>query len=749
MKVCFLWHMHQPYYKDPVSGSYILPWVRLHAIKNYVALPRIFRGFPKVRHTFNLVPSLLIQVKDYVENGASDAFLDISRKNALDLSKEEREFILKNFFSAFAPTMILPQPRYAELFRGHESALRSLGGGAGAYGSSEYTDLVSLFNLTWFHPLLREEDPELSRLWKKGGSYTEKEKHYILDRQIQVMGEVFEEYRKLEHEDGGELSSTPMYHPILPLLIDNRSALDARPDAPLPSRPFAYPRDARRQLEEGREVFRNLFGAYPKGLWPSEGSVSPAMIEMATEAGFKWVATDESLLSKALGRPIYRDSDGVPLEPCWFYKPYSARTGSGEVKMVFRDHHLSDLIGFEYSRWDANDAANNFIHTLRMICKKIESRSSDSSHEDFIVPVILDGENAWEYYYDSGTYFLKTLLSKLSDLSTDIECLPLGEAISRIKSTEALPKIPTGSWIDGTFNVWIGHPEDHAAWDLLSRARSIWEAKAIPFENQGVPMPEALKRAEGHLFAAEGSDWCWWYGDEHFTPHGAEFDLLFRNNLKAAYLAMGMDVPDVLEIPICKRKKASETETKNLISASGSYIQPSIDGVVTSYLEWSAATAYVPDSGFGSMHRAGQQILASFCFGFSKDVLYFRFDLEPSAIERANELEFEILFPAKDRKVRGDIANRGSSSWSFQRIEETLDALPETPAGTGHSIKAAFNRVIEIGVPVDLLGCRADERIEFFLVIQPKGTIGERWPQFGTFSAELAGADFEGRNWSV
>jgi len=754
MKVCFLWHMHQPYYKDPVSGSYILPWVRLHAIKNYVAIPRIFRGFPKIRHTFNLVPSLLIQVKDYVENGASDAFLDVSRKNALDLSKEEREFILKNFFSAFAPTMILPQPRYAELFRDHESALRFLGGkggGGATYGSSEYTDLVSLFNLTWFHPILREEDPELSRLWKKGGRYTEKEKHYILDRQIHVMGEVFEEYRKFEIEDGGELSSTPMYHPILPLLIDNRSALDARPDAPLPSRPFAYPRDARRQIEEGREVFRNLFGVYPRGLWPSEGSVSPATIEMAAKSGFQWVATDEALLSKALGKPVYRDSDGVPLEPSWFYKPYIARTGSGDIKMVFRDHHLSDLIGFEYSRWDANDAASNFVHTLRMIYKKIESCGSGSSSKDFIVPVILDGENAWEYYYDSGTYFLNTLLRKLSELSPDIECVPLSEAVSQIKSSEALPEIPTGSWIDGTFNIWIGHPEDHAAWDMLSRARSIWEVKAIPFENQGVPLPEALKRAEEHLFVAEGSDWCWWYGDEHFTPHGPEFDRLFRNNLKAAYIAMGLDAPDVLEIPIANREKTSDT--KDFISASGSYIQPNIDGLVTSYLEWSAATVYVPDSGFGSMHRVGKLILASFCYGFSKDVLYFRFDLDSAAIECVKEFEFELLFPAKDRKVCGVISTEDKASvWSFQEIgggTETQDMFLEAQDNAGHSIAAAFNKVIEIGVPVDLLDCRADERIKFFLVIQPKGTIGERWPLYGTFSAELAGPDFEERNWGV
>ena len=748
MKVCFLWHMHQPYYKDPVSGSYILPWVRLHAIKNYVALPRIFRNFPNVRHTFNLVPSLLMQVKDYVENGASDTFLDVSRKNALDLSRDEREFILKNFFSAFAPTMILPQPRYAELYRGHESALRSISreGGIGTYGSSEYTDLVSLFNLTWFHPILREEDPELSRLWRKGGGYTEKEKQYILDRQIYVMNEVFEEYRKFESKDGGELSSSPKYHPILPLLIDNRSALDARPDAPLPSRLFAYPRDAWRQLEDGREVFRTLFGSYPKGLWPSEGSVSPAMVEMAANAGFQWIATDEALLSRVMRKSILRDADGVPFEPAWFYRPYTAQTVSGETKMVFRDHHLSDLIGFEYSRWDANDAVSNFSHILQMIHRKIESSGTNLSQDDFIVPIILDGENAWEYYYDSGTYFLNALLSKLSSLSPNIEFVPLGEAISKVKSSDMLPEIPTGSWIDGTFNVWIGSREDHIAWEMLSRARAAWEAKAVPFESKGVALPKMLKQAEEYLFVAEGSDWCWWYGDEHFTPHAPEFDMLFRNNLKAAYIAMEIDVPDALEIPITNIKREKDSEEKNLIVAPGSYIQPKIDGMVNSYLEWSDATEFVPDSGFGSMHRAGKLILASFCYGFSKDLLFFRFDLNPEAMESISEFEFEILFPVKNRKVKGEISKDAVSAanWRIFEINETQDA-----SGVNNSIDAAYKKVLEVGVPIDLIGCCVDKRLEFFLMIQPKGAIGERWPLYGTFSAELAGADFEDRNWSV
>jgi alpha-amylase/alpha-mannosidase (GH57 family) len=742
--------MHQPYYKDPETGTYVLPWVRLHAIKDYVSLPRIFREYPNVRHTFNIVPSLIIQVRDYVENGAEDHFLTVSRKNALDLTKDEQEYLLRNFFSAFAPTMILPQPRYAELYHRREEALRSLArnGGAGVFGASEYTDLVALFNLTWFHPIHLAEDPYLSRLWQKGGGYTESEKTYILDRQIHVMGDMLEEYRKLERQDGGELSASPMYHPILPLLIDNRSARDAFPGVSLPDRPFAYPRDAQRQLEKGREIFRDLFGAYPNGLWPSEGSISPATLEMAAKSGFRWAATDEMLLSKALGKPIYRDAGGIPLEPQWLYLPYSVHTPSGDIKMLFRDHHLSDLIGFEYSRWDPVDAAKNFIHHLRGIYNNLNNGGSNPEDSDHIVPVILDGENAWEYYRDSGIHFLRALLSRLEELRPEIECVPISEALERTRSSPVLQHVPTGSWIDGTFHIWIGHHEDHAAWDMLSRARHLWDTLAIPLEAQGKELPENLMKAQEYLFVAEGSDWCWWYGDDHYTPHGPEFDRLFRNNVKAAYLAMGANPPDILDIPIGKPEKIPDG--KNFIPAPRSYFRPSIDGLISSYLEWSAASVYVPNPEFGSMHRAGRLLLSRFYYGFSEDMVYFRLDLDPVATESSNRIDLELVFPSKNRKVRGEINLPAKDSrWTFAEIGDSHDNASGARNFPLDSLSMAYSKVVEIGVPFDSLQCWNDDRLDFFIAIQPAGTLGERWPLYGTFSAELPGTDFEERMWDV
>ncbi len=750
LRVCFLWHMHQPYYKDPETGTYILPWVRLHAIKDYAALPKIFRGHPGVRHTVNLVPSLLIQVRDYVENGAEDLFLSISRKNALDLTKEENEFLLRNFFSAYAPTMILPQSRYADLFRGHESALRSLerkNGGPGGYGASEYTDLVTLFNLTWFHPLFREEDPELSRIWRKGRGFTEREKGYVLDRQIDVMSRVIPEYRKLAGEDGGELSSSPMYHPILPLLIDNGAARDALPSAILPGLPFTWPEDARIQLEKGRGVFRDLFGSDPAGLWPSEGSISPATLEMARNTGFRWAATDEILLSRAFGKPIIRDPEGTPVEPDWFYRPYAAQTKGGPFPVFFRDHHLSDLIGFEYSRWDAHDAANNFINNIKNIYTKLSTTKSDNSISEYVIPVILDGENAWEYFHDSGMVFLNTLFSKLNNMSPDIEYSTLSEAIGKIDEVRELPSIPTGSWIDGTFNIWIGHPEDHAAWEMLSRVRAILELKSTSGASVVPEKPVDLEKAREYILVAEGSDWCWWYGEDHFTPHGPEFDRLFRNNIKASYKALGEDSPDYMDIPIIKTDRI--VQEKNVIPSPGSFIDPRIDGLVTSYFEWNSAAKVVPSPGFGAMHRAGHVILSCFYYGFSGDELFFRFDLDKIAIENIRKIELEILFQGKSLKFRSVIDPIGGvCTCSFQNIGESGDPqVCDVSGAIAQGVRAAFRNVLELAIPFDSLGCRSDERLEFFVTIQIPGSFGERWPIYGTFSAELPGKDFSERMW--
>jgi predicted glycosyl hydrolase (DUF1957 family) len=565
-----------------------------------------------------------------------------------------------------------------------------------------------------------------------------------------VMGRVIDEYRKLSRDDGGELSSSPMYHPILPLLIDNRSALDALPGAALPGLPFSWPADARIQLERGRGVFHDLFGTDPAGLWPSEGSISPAALEMACETGFRWAATDEILLARAFGKGVRRDSGGIPIEPDWFYRPYAAVTKSGSIPVFFRDHHLSDLIGFEYSRWDAHDAANNFIHNLKGIYDRLSSCTSGNSDDEFVVPVILDGENAWEYFHDSGVTFLNVLLSKLDKLRPNIEFITLSDALAEVGEVRQLPTIPTGSWIDGTFHIWIGHQEDHSAWEMLSRARTLLESKSKTSSKDGNAEPADLQKARDYLLVAEGSDWCWWYGDDHYTPHGPEFDRLFRHNIKAAYKAMGVIPPDSIDIPIIKSDRIFQE--KNVIPAPRSYIQPRIDGAVTSYFEWNSSRKVVPAPGFGTMHRAGHVILSCFYYGFSVDEIFFRFDLDKVAVENVREIELEILFQEKSVKFNSILDPINSRfTYSFLKIEESGEATAtaEDPSMHPGNVRAAFETVLELAIPIDALDCRRDERLEFFVTIQIAESFGERWPIYGTFSAELPGADFAVRMWQA
>ncbi len=749
LSVCFLWHMHQPYYRDPENGLPILPWVRLHAVKDYVALPRIFRRFPGIRHTVNLVPSLLLQLLEYVERGVGDRFLELSRKSSLDLTREEERFLLRNFYSANPSTMILPHPRYADLFRRREGALRTVGraGASGGFGASEYTDLVTLFNLAWIHPMHRREDPELARLYRKEGGFSEREKQYVLDRQIDIMETVIPEYRRLVREDGGELSCSPFYHPILPLLVDNRAAQDALPGAPLPSVPFSHPDDAELQLRKGRLLFEELFGSSPAGLWPPEGSVSPEALNLAAKTGYRWGATDEILLSKAIGKPVHRDPAGVPQDPEWLYRPYSAVTPSGEIRILFRDHHLSDLIGFEYSRWRPDEAARNFCNIIEGIYHKLSSVDSPSRNEEYLVPVILDGENAWEYFPDSGESFLCALFDRLGSLSPGIECVPVSEAIARTGESEPLPGIPTGSWIDGTFNIWIGHREDLDAWEMLARARNLLERKMEKARAAGTGIPQSLDSALEHLLVAEGSDWCWWYGEDHFTPHGPEFDLLFRNRIRAAYREMGESPPDRVDIPIVRPDKIPTA--RNHLESPSWYIRPRVDGKTSSYFDWSGATRYLPASEFGAMHLATDPVLTCLYYGFDEETLYLRFDLHARIFDPPQvPIEVEILFPEKLRKIALVLSPADDSvQGAIGSIGESPD--PVHPGTFPEGFRIAFPKRLELGIPFQELACEGDDRIRFSLSLRPQGTIGERHPAYGTFLADLPGNEFEERMWEI
>ncbi|MEW6585888.1 MAG: glycoside hydrolase family 57 protein, partial [Nitrospirota bacterium] len=604
LHIAFIWHMHQPFYKDPVTGVYRLPWVRLHGTKDYPDMAEILRDFPLIRQTVNFTPSLLEQITDYAENNARDYYLELSIKQASELTHEERIFMLENFFLANWDTMIKPFPRYYEILskRGFHLIRSDLTRLARYFTVSDFLDLQVLFNLCWIDPLFRRRDSQLSALAEKGRDFTEEDKKLVLDKQSSILKEIIPLYGEMARSGQIELSVSPFYHPILPLLCDTNVAKIALPDIHLPRQRFSYPEDARQQIRMGIDYFEKIFGYRPHGMWPSEGSVSEEVARIASEAGMEWIATDEDILAISTGKQI-RDSARNLIEPEMLYSPHRF----GNVSLIFRDHVISDLIGFIYSKWDARAAAQDLINRLVAASRRVRS---DKPH---LVSIILDGENAWEYYANDGYDFLKYLYEGLSR-EERLKTCTVSEFLNTHGRGDPLRRLHPGSWIYANYAVWIGHDEDNRAWDYLTETRKELELF------QKMHPEKDLSVAWKSIYIAEGSDWNWWYGDEHTTETQKDFDELFRTNLMNVYREIGGEIPPDLFIPVLREDRS----VAPAVMIRG-FIQPKIDGLVTSYYEWyQGAQMDIRKSG-GSMHKA-ESLLSSLYYGFNKDTLYLRLD---------------------------------------------------------------------------------------------------------------------------
>src|SRR6185437_1304772 len=420
IKLCFLWHMHQPLYKDLASGEYKLPWARLHALKDYYGMVKILDDFPEIHQTFNLVPSLLLQIEDYASGKAADPFLRLALKKAEDLEPDEKEFILRYFFQANPEHAIGRYPRYAELFRIMQQCDMNTQCGAGSFDTQMIRDVQVLSQIAWFDEEFLRNDPEIRELLARGREFRVEDQILAGSKQLQALANVIPAYGDFYRTGQIELSTSAFYHPILPLLCDSNVANVSHPYVPLPPQ-FSYPGDAEEQLRRARAYFQDKFGMEPAGLWPSEGSVSDQTLELAAKLGFQWTASDDAVLAKTLGQAVSVENT---------YRPYIWRRGGRELKVVFRDHRLSDLIGFVYSRMEAREAVEHFMNELRKNCAPILK-----SGRDAVVPIILDGENAWESYSDNGRAFLRELYGQISEHS-QMQAMTISEALKTMEPRE-------------------------------------------------------------------------------------------------------------------------------------------------------------------------------------------------------------------------------------------------------------------------------------------------------------------------
>jgi alpha-amylase/alpha-mannosidase (GH57 family) len=728
-RVALLWHMHQPFYQDLVTGEHILPWVRLHGLKDYWGMVALLREFPSVRATFNLVPSLLVQLDAFAKDEARDPHLELGLKFADQLSEDERAFCVENFFHAHRPRMIDPYPRYAELLekRGSVGVGLSARAQAALFTTDDIRDLQVWHKLVWMDPFYLDEDPRLRRLVDKGRDFTEADKQTLRAVELEILQRVVPEYRAAVERKQIEISTSPFYHPILPLLCNTDVYLRTHPSSRMPRERFRHPEDAMEQLRRAVELHERLFGQRPDGLWPSEGSVSDDMVPLVVQAGFKWMATDEEILARTLGRGISRDGGGNVEQPDLLYRPYAVGRGGATVACGFRDHSVSDLIGFVYSSWSPDHAAGSFIDRLVEAGRRYAAQTNGGEATIF---VILDGENAWEHYEGQGRPFLRALYGRLA-AHPELKTVTMAEACATAR--EPLPSIFPGSWINGDFYIWIGHADDHRAWTQLVDARRALDAVPPGLSEL------SLARAREEMLIAEGSDWFWWYGDDHSSDHDLEFDELFRRHVRNVYRALELPIPEELFVSnITTQPPAIE------IQQPTGFIRPTIDGRVTSYFEWVGAGCFEISDRAGAMHQVSAQEagLSVIEFGFDLNSLYLRVDgTSPMRELLGNGFEVSIKFlkPAGLRVVIDRLGTRLSARRDDGVWIVRLGAEPVAAVGT----------VVEARIPFADIGVHAAEALAFVVAITSGELEVQRYPKHRPIEIEVPGPGFVATNWTA
>ena len=529
-----------------------MPWAWLHATKDYLEMAEHFERHPTMRGTINLVPSLVKQIEEYIAGDAHDRVLDLMTKDAETLWAGDQIFMLDNFFIAHRELAIDRSPRYRELY---EKAYFRGADRQSNFDTQDYRDLAVQYSLAWTGEIARNREPFRSLVEKDRG-YSEEDKQLLARAQMENVRRIIPLHRELAERGQIELTTSPFYHPIVPLLIDTDCARDAMPNVLLPQHRFQAPEEANEQIRRAREFFKNNFGIEPKGMWPSEGSLSWDAITLIRKNGFEWTATDEAVLRNTIGTESTLIGNIAIKHEHAKYFPWLAKTSEGEITLFFRDHSLSDDIGFTYQTWDTNDAVQNFVHNILHIRSELVNEYGQDVLQEACIPVILDGENCWEYYWNNGFEFLDRLYAALTS-TPDIQPVTFSEAIAG-SQRDALPrltKLTAGSWIEGNFQIWIGHPEDNAAWDALYAAKQA-------LDEARTHNATSTEAAHEELMIAEGSDWNWWYGDNHFSEQQNIFDELYRIHLSEVYRNLDLPIPENLKHPIIGQTSNGSTVAK-------------------------------------------------------------------------------------------------------------------------------------------------------------------------------------------
>jgi len=690
--------MHQPYYRDTITGESAMPWVRLHGIHSYYDMLRLYQRFPAVHGTINFVPSLVEQLLAYTEQGKSDAFLDHTLIPANDLTIQHKAFLLRHFFMTNPDRKILPYGPYNRLYArlGLDRSNIDYNQAVRFFSTQDYLDLQIYYNLVWFGFAAREELPDINLMLASGGHFTEEDKLAVVEMQRTILKKLLEELRRTAESQNVEICTTPYFHPIFPLLIDTDIAKRSNPKAPLPPR-LRAPDIARHQLNRGLECMERWVGKRPRGMWPAEGSVCPEMIPMLAEAGVQWIATDDRVLARSLP-PDQRDIS--------MHQPFRASYAGSSVGIVFRDHGLSDLISFTYSRMPTASAVTDFMRHL----KDIDDLAKGAPR---LVTVILDGENPWEFYPESGKEFLTELFTTLE--KEGIKTTTVGEYISQFEPAKTIETLYSGSWIDANFNIWIGKPQKNQAWGYIKRTIDETGDSMGPEARAADP---AVARAFESLCAACGSDWFWWYDDDFESAFKADFDRIFRGHLKNAFTQLGRDIPLYLFEPIYR----FEAPADSLVEPPGC-IDPVIDGKESFFFEWSNASHIDVGGGKGgAMALTSSDPFESIWFGFNDRALFLR-------IDPMNEEQGFALSDGESLAIRL-YDGGGRYKFVFSQSEGRITAVAHGDGGKliePQPSRFAAGKIFEFGIEFAELKLKPGDRVTLTITLHSQGVEVRRY----------------------
>lgn len=735
LSVAFVWHFHQPNYQTQPNGIRLMPWARLHAIKDYLDMVLILDKYPNIKLNFSLVPALLDAIEDYADNDAHDIHSKLTITPVEDLTDDDKLYILNYFFDANYENLISKNPRYNELYlkrySHHEIGIKD-------FSLQEYADIMMLFNLVWFDPIWKDTYPELSEFEKKGSNYTLEDRQALIELNRKIIKKIIPTFKEYQDKGRIEIITSPYNHPIVPILINPGDLKTPSLKHSMPDCKFALMLDVKEQIKMAIEKITNTFGKPPKGFWPSEHCISQKTLDVVANLGFEWLITDESVLSNSLKKEFVRDFRGCyedPYDVCSLYLYKTKR--EKEINIIFRDSVIPNMITFEYPHHDSILCANDLFDRIKTVHDKLKN-SPDSKH---ILTIAMDGENSWDSYAKDGAIFLERLYSLIND-DKSIKTVLVSEYVEENKSAaKPIKKVTSGSWVNQEFQLWIAEPTKNLAWKYLVQARNdIKEA-----ETSGRLTKDRIKAAKLEIYIAEGSDWFWWYGEPNNSGQDHIFDFLFREHLKNVYQILEKPIPSYLEMPLISFMGKPLKNPKRSIT-------PLMNGMIKNNDEWlSAGCIDIPDGPILQENKLFDRIY----FGSDEDNLYLRFDVNKYLLDSKDRFKEYFSIYAYIKTYNGQetasptrttnkrdyllpvlsdgytheikIALTSNRKYPLQFSVAVKDGLWELQ--WGHHIKYAHKEIFEICIPFDDLNIKHGESFNFFFITGCSGVTEEVYPK--------------------